>query len=119
MATAQKTTAPAKMATPAKPADPLAGLSVSVETAPLPAIQRNRDVVNPFMDAVKESFEDGNPRGVTVPEASVSRAVYMLRQAAERHNIGVRIVQDDAVNGQVKIRFQGKTKRNVTPRLQS
>lgn len=113
MATAPAKTAPAKTA-PAKATDPLAGISVSVEDAPLPSITRNRDVVNPFLDAVAESHKDGKPRGVTVPEDAAKRAIYMLRQAADRQNLGVRIVKDEPQNGSVRIRFQSKDKRRVT-----
>lgn len=87
---------------------------------------------NPFVDWVQQSYADfkaGKPAGrkVTVPNEQVKRTMYLIRQAAEKLGVGVRIVcsLDDearkkaARNKNVDVMFQGKEKRAYSERKKS
>lgn len=115
-------------------ADFLSGLKA--ETAELPKAEggRGRKVKdNPFTAWVSDSYADGKGRSVTVPGANVKEAAYLIRSAADDLGLGVRVVAQNSKGvkltveqikdmaeknstAQVKILFQGKDKRNYTPR---
>lgn len=107
--------------------------NLTVENAELPAITRNRDSApNPFLGPVGESYRDDQGKAVTVPGEHASAAVQKIRQAAEKLNIGVRIVCVLKNNGErldakalteykekkskahVVVQFQGQDKRKYT-----
>lgn len=84
---------------------------------------------NPFVAWVSESYSDGKGRSVTVPAEHAVKTEYLIRQAAEDLGLGVRVVR--LVDGEqveksaikdlhkkknVKVQFQGQTKRAYSPR---
>lgn len=115
-------------------ADFLSGLTATTAELPKSAGGRGRKVKdNPFTAWVSESYADGQGRSVTVPGANAKEACYLIRSAADDLGLGVRVValnskgaklSADDVKGlaeknstaQVKIMFQGKDKRQYTPR---
>lgn len=105
--------------------------AVAVETAELPAITRARaDKPNPFMAPVYDSYQTRSGRALTLPKAQVDEAVRLIRRAAEKQGIGVRVVKAwkdgrpmskedyDKAGDQKHIRlmFQGQERRNYSER---
>lgn len=75
----------------------------------LPAIQRKREQKpNPLELPVKDSYEHDKVKQVNVPEAQVKHAVNLIRRAANKMKIGVRVVTNDPVDGHVLIVFKAK-----------
>lgn len=114
--------------------DFLSGLSAAPAELPKAEGGRDRKVKdNPFTNWVRESYNDGQGRSVTVSGANAKEACYLIRSAANDLGLGVRVVAqnskgdkldaktvaDMAEKGstaKVKILFQGKEKRQYTPR---
>lgn len=105
--------------------------AVAVETAELPAITRNRDSKpNPFMAPVYDSYQTRTGRALTLPKAQVDEAIRLIRRAAEKQGVGVRVVKAwkdgrpmskeeyDKAGDQKHIRlmFQGQERRNYSER---
>lgn len=105
--------------------------AVSVETAELPEITRPRaEQPNPFAAPLADSYSTKTGRAVTLPKSQVPAAERMLRRAADKMNIGCRIVraskdgksmtaEDFEKAGdqrQIRLMFQGQDRRNYTPR---
>lgn len=112
----------------------LSGLSVeTVDTMPK-ATRGSTLASNPFVAAVKDSKEDGKGRAVTVPGPltekrqvknpktkktstkvtdgpALRKVKYLLNQAANHHNLGVRIITEEQADGSIKVMFQGKTRK--------
>jgi hypothetical protein len=79
---------------------------------------------NPFLAMVGDSYTTNTGRSVTVPNAKVKDAVYLIRHAANELGLGVRVVvsltkeqrENAPKNKNVKILFQGQPKRKYSPR---
>lgn len=92
--------------------------SLAVEDAEVPAITRQRDekpnpFVNPLVET-KAARDGGNEKAgksVVVPAERAGEVKYLIRQAAKKLDIGARIAEEDAGNGNVRIIFAGKPKR--------
>lgn len=65
----------------------------------------------PFVEWMQDSRKRGVAKAVTVPVAAEKQTVYLIRQAAQRVDCGVKVVADQPVSGNVKITFQAKDKR--------
>lgn len=69
-------------------------LSATDATVPTSTRAAKRD--NPFGAWLKESYDKGTGKAVTVPAANVAETVYLIRQAANELNIGSRVVLQDS-----------------------
>jgi hypothetical protein len=93
-----------------------AALTVTDTDEPLRATRASKVDNSPVTGWLKESYESGKAKSVTVTADQAKTLVAMLRTAANRHSIGVKIIVDDAGNGRQRVRFQGKERRAYTPR---
>lgn len=95
----------------------------------VPRARRGNKGPNPFVDWLRESYESGQPKQVTVkngdqwtnPERgkarpkSVAKVETMIRNAAQELGIGARIGTEDTGKDSTRIVFQGKEKRGYNP----
>jgi hypothetical protein len=133
---AKKTTAavPAKKAAPAAPALDFASLKVE-DSDRIPQRQGGRTAgENPMVPFIKQSWADrsyshknrdgdkvwdvfvGKAKQVTVPTAHKQAVTNLIRNAAERENLGVVIAYDSLPGNQVKVRFAAKTRKQKRPK---
>jgi hypothetical protein len=91
-------------------------LTVTETDEPLRSTRASKVDTSPVPGWLRESYETGKAKSVTVTADQAKTLVAMLRTAANRANIGVKILVDDAGNGLQRVRFQGKERRAYTPR---
>lgn len=100
---------------PKPPALDFSALTVT-DAEPVTTSRKSKVEGTPFLAWVRESHENGTAKAVTVPAANKAEVIYLIRSAAQRLNIGVRVSDSDAGNGNVRIAFQGKARRAYTKR---
>lgn len=91
-------------------------LAVEDATEPLRAQRASKVDQTPVPGWLQESYETSTAKSVTLPNDQAKALVAMLRTAANRAGIGVKIVEDNAGGGNTRVRFQGKERRTYTPR---
>jgi hypothetical protein len=112
----------AKRTKPATEAPALDLSALSIETAELSPIRRQRKHRdNPFVGAMAESWNSGTARAVTVPDANVTEVVYLIRRAADEIDVrdedgnearaGVRVEKVENGNGSTTVKFQAVPRR--------
>lgn len=89
------------------------------DTEPLPARPGRQPADNPFGPILRESFESGTAKQVTVPNgeqknkngefSNVITVENMIRKAADNEELGVRVLREDHPSGKSTIiKFQAK-----------
>lgn len=91
-------------------------LAVEDTTEPLKAERASKVDNTPVPGWLRESYETGTAKVVTLPAEQAKSLVAMLRTAANRAGIGVKIVPTNAGNGNTRVAFQGKPRRAYNPR---
>lgn len=64
----------------------------AVTETELPKIVRKQTGPNPFESFVTGSYADGKGRSVPLPAHAVAEAVGLIRRAAEKNKLGVRVI---------------------------
>lgn len=90
-----------------------ASTALSVETVDeMPVGTRGRTrQETPFDGWLRESYESGKGKAVTVPSDKVKEVTSAIRAAAARQNLGVQVKPVEQGNGNVKVYFLGREKR--------
>jgi len=109
------------MSAPRKPRTTLAALDFSAlavedTTEPLKATRSSKVDETPVPAWLAESHATGVAKAVTLPDEQAKSLVALLRTAANRAGLGVKIVADNLGDGTTRVRFQGKARRAYTPR---
>lgn len=91
-------------------------LAVEDTAEPLKTTRASKVDQTPVPGWLRESYETGAAKAVVLPHDQAKSLVAMLRTAANRAGLGVKIVEDDMGSGQTRVRFQGKDRRAYTPR---
>jgi hypothetical protein len=106
----------AKAAAPAKATSTFDYSNLTVADAALPTITRqgkHRD--NPFVAWLQESKDNNTGKTVTLPEAEVKGATYLIRRAATQLGVGSRVVEQDGPRaGTVTLLFAATKRKTVT-----
>lgn len=68
----------------------------------------------PFDGWLRESYESGKGKAVTVPADKVKEVTGAIRAAAARQGLGAQVKPVEQANGNVKVYFLGREKRSYS-----
>lgn len=91
-------------------------VEVAEVAEPLRSTRSSKVDNTPVPGWLRESYESGKAKSVTLPHEQAKALIAMLRVAANRAGIGVKIVPENAGGGNTRVKFQGKPRRAYTPR---